>query len=466
MSEPVFELPDAPVPRPPVRLGWLFLWLIVGFLVVAQLNYYLTREPAHTEPYFAEDMELRQAVTVAETDRFMGGSKSGQRSNEGPRSQALKELDGTVSELAAKRRGDPDAALLYAAMRTEQGYAVNAEDLAALFRSKKRPYLAAAEAYVAKALTREAAESLSAEMKGDAFVWKLARIHALEKAGDKGVRARELPAGKIVLFMVMVLVLAGGVFVGGVLLLLFAVGSLAKRIVPKGFPLGQLNAEDADRCAMRVAQLLFLFIASGIFVEVVLGKGVPDVVRTVAAGAAGLGLALLLFKAPVGGKRMTLSMIGLKADNLVRDVLWGLAGALANAPLVVLSLGLTALLQRGLPPAEHPIVEELSKGLSLGSAVGYFLTAAMLAPLFEEICFRGVLTPALASVLRSPAWGIALSSLVFAAIHPTGVPAWPALAVIGATSAVLAYQTRSLVPSIVMHAAHNAALLLLSFALT
>jgi membrane protease YdiL (CAAX protease family) len=57
------------------------------------------------------------------------------------------------------------------------------------------------------------------------------------------------------------------------------------------------------------------------------------------------------------------------------------------------------------------------------------------------------------------------SSLLFAMVHPTGVPAWPALAAIGAMAALLTFQTRSLVPSIVMHAVHNGTLLLLNLLL-
>jgi membrane protease YdiL (CAAX protease family) len=51
--------------------------------------------------------------------------------------------------------------------------------------------------------------------------------------------------------------------------------------------------------------------------------------------------------------------------------------------------------------------------------------------------------------------------LVFAAVHPTGVPAWPALALIGSVMAILVYQRGSLVTSMVFHGVHNLSLVVL-----
>ena len=465
MSAPAFEVIDSSAVRPPLRAGWLILWVLVALLVASQLAEYIRREPGQGVPYAKENEELRMAVTVAEAENLFAATERTGGKVGAKKSESLSSLDGTISELAGKRKADPSAALLYAAMRTEQSYALAAEDVKALFESKKQSDLAAAQVYVAKSLTPDGARSLASQMNGSAFVWRLARIHAFEKAGDSQIRRREIPAAKLLLFVAITGLLFAAVFLGGILLLLFAAGSRAGRIKPKGFPLGELSAGDADRCAMRTAQLLLVFVITGIGTALFLGSGTPQVVRVLAAGGIGLALALLLFLLPVGGKRISLSVVGLRSDRPILDVLWGLSGAFANAPLIVISIGLTVILQRFMPAAEHPISAELARASSFWSAAGYLVSAAVLAPIFEEICFRGVLMPALASALRSPAWGIVVSSLVFAAVHPTGVPAWPGLAVIVATSGVLAYQTRSLIPSIVMHAVHNGTLLLFYFSL-
>ncbi|MEA2553045.1 MAG: protease family protein, partial [Fimbriimonadaceae bacterium] len=90
-----------------------------------------------------------------------------------------------------------------------------------------------------------------------------------------------------------------------------------------------------------------------------------------------------------------------------------------------------------------------------------FVSAAVIAPFWEEIMFRGTILPALSTVLGRPLWGILLSSFMFAAIHPQGVPLWLGLGLIGGMNAMLAYQTKSLVPSITVHAINNSLVLAL-----
>ena len=55
-----------------------------------------------------------------------------------------------------------------------------------------------------------------------------------------------------------------------------------------------------------------------------------------------------------------------------------------------------------------------------------------------------------------------VSSFLFASIHPQGPVLWAALASVALFSCFLAQKTRSLVPSITMHLAHNTTLLALT----
>jgi membrane protease YdiL (CAAX protease family) len=75
--------------------------------------------------------------------------------------------------------------------------------------------------------------------------------------------------------------------------------------------------------------------------------------------------------------------------------------------------------------------------------------------------FRGLYFPALGRSVGLIASG-GISSLIFAAIHPTGVAVWLALGSIGAVSCALSCHTRSVVPSIIMHGLHNTTLLVAS----
>lgn len=91
------------------------------------------------------------------------------------------------------------------------------------------------------------------------------------------------------------------------------------------------------------------------------------------------------------------------------------------------------------------------------------LLIVVLAPVAEEICFRGMLFSGLRN--RLPMWAAALGAgAIFGALHySTGVSAVPVLIVLGAIFAVVYEKTGSIWPPIIMHVANNAfALVVLS----
>lgn len=84
------------------------------------------------------------------------------------------------------------------------------------------------------------------------------------------------------------------------------------------------------------------------------------------------------------------------------------------------------------------------------------LLIVFLAPLSEEICFRGMLFGGLRN--RLPMWAAALATgAIFGALHySTGLSAVPSLIVLGAIFAVVYERTGSIWPPIIMHVANNA----------
>jgi membrane protease YdiL (CAAX protease family) len=120
-----------------------------------------------------------------------------------------------------------------------------------------------------------------------------------------------------------------------------------------------------------------------------------------------------------------------------------------------LSATLTVVLQPYFPPITHPAIEIISQNKDTVVVLGLILVASITAPFWEEVAFRGTLLPALSTGLKSPVWGVLLTSFLFAAIHPQGIPAWPPLMVVAAMASILTYQTGSLVPALVLHATHN-----------
>src|SRR5690606_18992191 len=90
----------------------------------------------------------------------------------------------------------------------------------------------------------------------------------------------------------------------------------------------------------------------------------------------------------------------------------------------------------------HPIVQWVMDAGWTGRLV-IVLVACVLAPLFEEIMFRGFLyrhlreTTMLWRTARSVTFSALLSSLIFAVIHPQGLIAVPALATLATAFCLL-----------------------------
>ena len=87
----------------------------------------------------------------------------------------------------------------------------------------------------------------------------------------------------------------------------------------------------------------------------------------------------------------------------------------------------------------------------------FFLTAAVAAPLFEEVLFRGFLLPSLTRYM--PVWGaILLSSFIFAAAHLSLSEVLP-LTLLGAILAWVYTRSRNLLSPMLLHSLWNSATL-------
>lgn len=442
-------------------LGWFALGFLGLLLVTLQLVSYLSR-PRDVLPF--GQMEMILETTVIQNlamDQMLKMARMGSAKSTFKDAGNLEE---TISRLAPLRKTNARAAGLYAAMRQEQGRPIRAEDLAALRESTKAQERALAAVYGSTTLERSAAEQLDRELKsGEGFVYRLAAIHALEKAGERGVRAERL-GERVAPFLFALFVYASAGLLGACLWFAYVLARHAGKLAPLGHAAGVLTEADGDRFAMRGAQVLFLIFACPTLAGVMLMGQSSGVVMLVSGVLMTLAT-VALFRMPVFGKLLPRQAIGLHRGDLGRNVLWGVGGALASIPLV---LGLSILGQAllgNLPAPEHPLTQRLQTDQGLFLVLGTMLAATIVVPAFEEIAFRGFMAPAFTTLFRNRGLGILASSLLFAAVHPTGIPAWPALAGVGAMAALVAYQTRSLVPAIVLHGVHNLLTLLLVIAL-
>src|SRR6187200_877246 len=107
-------------------------------------------------------------------------------------------------------------------------------------------------------------------------------------------------------------------------------------------------------------------------------------------------------------------------------------------------------------PSESPLEKLLT---TTPSIVLFVVFGIAMAPLFEEIIFRGFIFSALSDLLG---WRVAvpITTVLFAALHLTQLRGnWPAVAVIllvGYVLTIVRQRTNSVIPSVIIHTAYNA----------
>ncbi len=136
-----------------------------------------------------------------------------------------------------------------------------------------------------------------------------------------------------------------------------------------------------------------------------------------------------------------------------------LRGYICFAPLLVLLIVLASGLARllGLPGHTHPLVGPL---LEEGRPVliwPLLLVGVVLAPLAEEVFFRGLLFPALAKPVGA-FWSAAITAALFAALHFNWVGLIPIFG-LGVFLARAYHRTGSILVPIFIHGLHNALIL-------
>ncbi|MEH2065766.1 MAG: type II CAAX endopeptidase family protein [Nostoc sp.] len=141
---------------------------------------------------------------------------------------------------------------------------------------------------------------------------------------------------------------------------------------------------------------------------------------------------------------------------------WGLGGYCTALPIVVVVSLINQQLWQG-QGGSNPLLQlalESQDGVALGI---FFFTAAIAAPFFEELLFRGFLLPSLTRYL--PVWGaILISSLLFAIAHLSLSEILP-LTALGIVLGVVYTRSRNLLAPMLVHSLWNSGTLLSLFIL-
>ena len=163
---------------------------------------------------------------------------------------------------------------------------------------------------------------------------------------------------------------------------------------------------------------------------------------------------LLVYLVKIRGVR--LYQLGLNGHRFAKNVWLGLGAYLLSVPPVLLTLQLAMSL---FGSKQHPIDQVLRSDPDAWMFILTVLSAVVIAPVSEELMFRGTLQSWLRR-LCGPRHAIAVSSFAFAAMH---FDAWPSpipLFVLALFLGYLAVRTRCLVAPITLHAFFNAVNLL------
>ncbi|RYG32704.1 CPBP family intramembrane metalloprotease [bacterium] len=337
---------------------------------------------------------------------------------------------------------------------------------------------ALADGFSKEKLTKAEANRLLQKIPDEPFVYRLGKGYIRESSGQGdavGYAVPPLAMAKRLLAGLLMMGVCLGSIVAWVIYLVTR--SNAKRALaappvitpgfppvepPRelGFPMASITPTDADRLAIRAAQLFGGFVALSLLVGVIFAKFLPEFAM-LATSAAMVGYVIVISRVPVLGKSLSLDALGLRKPLTLKLVGYGIFGFFLEVPV---SLGLVFLGQKlfsFMPEPQHPATNALLESPSLITLISILVSAVIVAPFWEEVMFRGALFPAISRLTRSPIVGALVSSFLFAAIHPQGPVLWFSLASIAGFSCALVLNTRSLWPSVVMHFCHNFTILLL-----
>lgn len=204
---------------------------------------------------------------------------------------------------------------------------------------------------------------------------------------------------------------------------------------------------------------LSLLIVPGVFVAVLHAlagaKGAPATAIAIAMLAQSAVMFGVFYGLAIRFWGVSWWQVGLRPASLG----WYL-GAVLLAALAILATSLVNLAMEALlgGPIENPQVGMLTPGgASPLSALAMFFLIAGVAPVVEELLFRGLVYGWIRE--RFGIWpGLLVSSLIFSCVH--GIPMLiPPLFVVGCFLAWLYEKSGSILPCMVMHAVFNGAML-------
>jgi membrane protease YdiL (CAAX protease family) len=151
--------------------------------------------------------------------------------------------------------------------------------------------------------------------------------------------------------------------------------------------------------------------------------------------------------------------LGLRLRTAPKDLGLAFLTLLAVWPLVLAAMSLTILVTRELSGHEyqvpqHEALKMMTEYPARPLQVLLVVMAVVVAPIVEEMLFRGLFQTTIRSYLQRPWPAIVLTSILFASVHPYASH-WPSLFVLALGLGYSYEKSGSLLRSIFMHALFN-----------
>ncbi|HAY13868.1 MAG TPA: hypothetical protein DCY02_05275 [Armatimonadetes bacterium] len=459
---PMMETPT-PAPQVPsepdsgLRIhpwGWWLLAVLFAFLIISQNVIALQRPPKPEAKSAVSEVRSRLFFSyLADPTQILPEEAAGEAKQ---REQYTETREKTLQELRTKlvphEAKDADAARLALILDRELKKPVD-YSLISFLMSQKAP-----NPEFAKMYTHNEAPMTGLEAE-KGFAKSLAEVQYIEQRDEKAKRAELMPKDRFGLTWLVLMGALGGIGLGTVLLLISIANFRSGKWQFIGGPLDTDDSEQSSRLALRMASyFILLFLMGGMLSSLLLELKVDTGLATFG----GMVFATLVFVATLNFRSSTGETI--LARLLGPREMWGTfakAGLwtfFANIPLVIVFASLGNLLTRFIPAPSHPATEMLGDNPTAATIALLFLSAGVLAPIGEELAFRGLLLGAQRRWMRAVGAGV-VNGLLFAAIHPQGPALILGLASIGFAASMVTQMYRSVVPAIVMHAVHNSCVL-------
>ncbi|MCK5114228.1 MAG: CPBP family intramembrane metalloprotease [Phycisphaerae bacterium] len=229
----------------------------------------------------------------------------------------------------------------------------------------------------------------------------------------------------------------------------------------KNVPLRRNNIHPASLVLVFVGWQLCTISAIWVFMRF----GMAELYAGLGGGMIGQIVAIpaALIFAHISFRRGIKRGLGFTLRHPLYDTARGVVGFLAVFPVcIMLGIIVTWICDKfliGYTP--HEYLQALPK-ISVEWKVVVFISTAILAPVVEEIFFRGLLQSALRRIV-SPWVAIGIASVIFAAVHTSQWQYMPALFVLAVALGYNYERCGRLWPSILMHALFNSATLITQF---